>query len=202
VLKNSVKTIECGEKFVKIDSLFCEKIAVDVPQFVRVRVAEKLRVAAGMLPHDYKLILHEGWRSFERQSELFKHQRAITVSEHPDWSDAEVDIYTHNFVAIPSKDALNPSPHATGGAVDVSIQGLDMGCEFLEMSERTRTDYYSENETFASNRKILLVAMENAGFINFPYEWWHFEYGIDTWAKVNNSDAFYGGVYAIDEMKL
>jgi D-alanyl-D-alanine dipeptidase len=181
-----------------VDGAFCKRLTVPVPQYVRKTVAEMLCAAAETLPPEYSLILHEGWRSYERQSALFERQRALTVAAHPDWSDSEIDSYTHNFVAIPSLDALNPSPHATGGAVDVSISGLDMGCAFLEMSERARTDYYAADSVYALNRSLLKSAMESAGFVNFPFEWWHYEYGIDTWAKANRRSAIYAGKLTVN----
>lgn len=201
----SVKTVESGEGFVEIDGSFSKKLLCPAPQYVRKTVAAMLLKAAGNLPDGFRLILHEGWRSYEKQTLLFERQRKVTAAEHPGWSSDVIDSYTHNFAAIPSRDPLNPSPHATGGAVDVSVEGSDMGSAFLEMTERSRTDYYdaaegSEAELFRANRAMLKSAMEGAGFVNFPYEWWHYEYGIDTWAKLNRRDAIYGGKYSVEEI--
>lgn len=31
-----------------------------------------------------------------------------------------------------------------------------------------------------------------AGFINYPEEWWHFDYGNQFWAKLAGKKAIYG----------
>ena len=31
------------------------------------------------------------------------------------------------------------------------------------------------------NRRLLYWAMTGAGFANYPYEWWHFDWGTQFW---------------------
>lgn len=42
------------------------------------------------------------------------------------------------------------------------------------------------NEPMVKNRLILLRAMQRAGFVNYPTEWWHFSYGDKMWAAYCN----------------
>jgi D-alanyl-D-alanine dipeptidase len=37
--------------------------------------------------------------------------------------------------------------------------------------------------------------MTGAGFVNYPYEWWHYSYGDRYWAFVKGTrPAIYGGL--------
>jgi D-alanyl-D-alanine dipeptidase len=43
------------------------------------------------------------------------------------------------------------------------------------------------------NRRLLHNTMTDAGFVNLPSEWWHFDYGDQLWAWANKKDhAIYG----------
>ncbi len=44
------------------------------------------------------------------------------------------------------------------------------------------------------NRRLLVHAMEEAGFANYPGEWWHFDFGTQMWVMNggHNCSAFYG----------
>lgn len=72
-------------------------------------------------------------------------------------------------------------------------------------TEYNAAPWETENATFleAKNipfrakalRAILRGAMEGAGFVNYPPEWWHWSYGDRYWAVVAGEDcAVYGPV--------
>ncbi|MFF7443167.1 M15 family metallopeptidase [Streptomyces sp. NPDC008122] len=43
------------------------------------------------------------------------------------------------------------------------------------------------------NRDLLARTMGDAGFINYPAEWWHWSYGDRYWALITKADsAIYG----------
>ena len=94
----------------------------------------------------------------------------------------------------------NIPPHSTGGAIDLLIRRkcLDGREKFIDLG-----DWYRQYMTFSNdlneeqmkNRLFLFTAMSNAGFVNYVYEWWHYEYGTRYWAYHKNQDiAFYSGV--------
>ncbi|HET9173790.1 MAG TPA: M15 family metallopeptidase [Candidatus Saccharimonadales bacterium] len=79
------------------------------------------------------------------------------------------------FVAV---DSL----HVQGRAVDVTLAHddghyLDMGTDFDEFSPRAHADYDALSTEQFMNRRRLRQAMEAAGFIQWPYEWWHYNFG-------------------------
>jgi D-alanyl-D-alanine dipeptidase len=112
--------------------------------------------------------------------------------------------------ARPSDDSSCPTPHSTGGAVDVTYVGddgveVDMGSSLDESSARILPAHYDGREdvpskTFADRRELLRDVMESAGFTRLSHEWWHFSYGDQFWALIEslrtgeNVAAIYGEV--------
>ena len=163
---------------------------------VRREVAARLLQAARSLPDGLNLVVLDGWRPWAVQTQLFEAYRDVLRHRHPDWSDDELLARTREFVSLPSTDPAAPSPHLTGGAVDVTLCGpdgvwLDMGTAFDATVPASHTAYFepgqpgaeqSGSEVFRARRRILFNAMRNAGFTNLPTEWWHFDYGNQLWA--------------------
>jgi len=72
----------------------------------------------------------------------------------------------------------------------MDLDGLDLHpflSEFIDLFGRIGTpfDYFdplanTKNDTISAtarqNRKLLLEEMDAAGFVNYPYEWWHFTF--------------------------
>lgn len=178
---------------------------------VREEVFEMLLRAQSNLPKGYKLRIWDAWRSFDLQQELYDTYSGMLIKEFnlQDKSFEEQKQILSNYVSIPVKDKFLPPLHATGGAVDVTLiddegNELDMGTEFDEFSEKTRTDYFEYTGPVSNdvrdNRRILYNAMIDAGFTNLPSEWWHYEYGNRVWAYYKATPAIYEGVFSLDEI--
>lgn len=110
------------------------------------------------------------------------------------------------YWARPTTDPSSPSPHLTGGAVDLSLasthsgQCLFMGTIFDELSDAGHTDYFEgfdpvsySDEEARTNRRRLYWAMTEGGFANQPFEWWHYSWGDQMWAKLTGEAAGYYG---------
>ncbi len=123
--------------------------------------------------------------------------------------DQEITALASQFVALPSAQSISPSPHITGGAVDLTIVDdsgicLEMGTEFDTTTEKSGTVYYekkaeakekmsAEDMEAMYNRRLLFGVMTKAGFTNYPDEWWHYDYGNQNWALLKGEkEAFYG----------
>ncbi|MCD8175263.1 MAG: peptidase [Phascolarctobacterium sp.] len=83
------------------------------------------------------------------------------------------------------------SPHNTGNAVDVTLYSLETG-EPLEMisgfdepSPRQFAHYAGGTTRQRYLRDMLRDAMEMNGFRSIEDEWWHFEYGVGSYAHLN-----------------
>lgn len=154
--------------------------------WVREEVYERLIQAANCLPSQYRLVLLDGWRPKPVQNSLFEGMRSKLAAQHPDLPASELERRVLLYAARPSDDPASPSPHITGGAVDVTLADtngrfLNMGSSFDEASERSWTAA-PVREDQSERRKILLDTMIQAGFTNLPSEWWHFDYGNWVWA--------------------
>jgi len=114
----------------------------------------------------------------------------------------------HGYVSEPIDDLLAPPPHNTGGAVDLTIVDgsgaeLRMGTVFDEFSDRAHPDYFiqagkddPDAQVYHQNRLLLRDAMVEVGFVEYPYEWWHYSYGNQQWAQATKSDtAIYGRIH-------
>lgn len=76
------------------------------------------------------------------------------------------------------------SGHSRGATTDLGLlqcdggnahcEPLDMGTSFDFFGERANTDNPGITDAQRGNRQRLRVAMESAGFANYPMEWWHY----------------------------
>lgn len=208
---------ECGEPLVNAgfvpDRLivhpeyFVQNVAGALPEiWLRESVLRRLLQAAKSLPDGHRFVLLDGWRPLEVQHNLYAQYREEVVEADPDAEDVRIDNIVERYVSPPTDDPVCPSPHLTGGSVDLTIVDqsgipLAMGSTFDETSFRSKTTYFetapvSEDPNvgqYRANRRLLLSVMEKAGFSNYPDEWWHFDYGNQNWAYFTSGEkAVYG----------
>lgn len=193
-MNNNEKLVQASlypEKILARSWYFSEELEGSVPEiWLRESVYEKLLAAAESLPKNLRFVIWDGWRSYELQCLLFS--RMTERLRMKGLSDEEARKQASVFVAVPSKEPETVSAHLTGGAIDLTIADiyghyLPMGGNFDETEEHSYTNYYEDadkqNIIARDNRRLLVSTMENAGFSNYPSEWWHFDYGNKNWAK-------------------
>ncbi|MBU7557404.1 M15 family metallopeptidase [Weissella paramesenteroides] len=193
------------EKMVVSPQYFIQNLPGSYPElYTRLEVQNKLISAARKLPYGYKFVIFDTWRSIPTQQALFDQMKHFVQRDHPGYSDEQVQQAALRIVALPSTDPMKPSPHNTGGSIDLSIVDedgrlLEMGSPFDDISVRAKTTYYETEETSEAydvarrNRRLLYHIMMQAGFTNYSEEWWHFDYGNQNWASLtNNGYAIYG----------
>ncbi len=174
--------------------------------YVRASVLERLLIAGRSLPAGLRLVVLDAWRPLEVQAYL---HRCVTqlVSER----DASIGMQercavVRQFVAAPQVSRA-PSPHLTGGAVDVSLcdaegRFLDMGTPFDAVTDASAIAWYEANGIDDAksgqarrHRRLLHGAMTSAGFSSLPSEWWHYDFGNQLWAwSTRQPPARYGAV--------
>jgi D-alanyl-D-alanine dipeptidase len=202
------------------------KIVKDEGLYLREEVLDKVFNARKLLQSQgFEMMVYDGWRSIELQENLFwYYMSAFTVDKfglrdnfNQSNSPKEVKIVFDNlspelqammietnrtYVSWPSKDMLSPSPHTTGGAVDVWMlkDGLsvNLGVPFDWMEDNAGAFYHlkyrrkrflGNDRNVCKNREVLLLAMTKAGFSCYGPEIWHFNYG-------NQMDALVRGCHA------
>ena len=181
---------------------------------LREGAAARLRdVNARLAEADLELFVFDAWRPQAVQA--FFHDRWLPAElrqRKPELSDEALAAEVQNYWAAPSTGADGPSPHSTGGAVDLTIRWrggdpLWMGSLFDDASPLAHTDRFEaetneqafsfSNEEARANRRLLYWLMIEAGFASNPSEWWHFSFGDQMWAKLRNEpEALYAGAEA------
>ncbi|MGH3267896.1 MAG: M15 family metallopeptidase [Trebonia sp.] len=164
----------------------------DNPFHVRAGVAGRLARAQAGLPDGCRLQVKEGWRPAWVQQRLWDLCLDRLRASRPGLGPEQARRENARFVAPPG----GAPPHSTGGAVDVVLlrggRAADMGWGFNQPGEGSRT---AAPVTSAArrHRDVLASAMNAAGFINYPAEWWHWSYGDRYWAfQTGHGTALYG----------
>lgn len=139
--------------------------------FLHKIAAEKLRNALQALKAEkpgYRFVIFDALRPRSVQRLLWRHVEG---------SESEA------YVAHPDRGSM----HNYGFAVDLSVidehgRELDMGSgfdDFRPLSQpRLEEQFLASGELTpeqVENRRILRRAMEKAGFLPIPHEWWHFD---------------------------
>jgi len=216
----SMPIVNCGEEVVPL-SLAPERILVRSRYYeagidgalpdchARLGVLKLLSKVVKLLPSHLRLVVLDAWRSQKVQAILFKQCGAVLAKMYPEVEEEKLQIMTEQYVARPSTDPHAPSPHSTGGAIDLIIatkEGLPLffGSHFDDPNEISNTRYFEEKlrqdnglseseEEALKNRRLLYNIMTAVGFVNYHCEWWHFEYGTQRWAKKMDKEvAIYG----------
>lgn len=180
--------------------------------YVRSGIAARLVIANEILrPFGAELLTLDGWRPIQLQQELWQHfiEKGQAVLLEPTAQElvAFAGQYCSNPQGFDPEDFRTWPVHATGGAIDVTLrcisdrQELFMGAIFDDADSVSSTRFYEDNNLLSQsavearrNRRLLYHAMTAAGFVNYPHEWWHFDYGTQMWVMngEGNSIALYG----------
>lgn len=169
----------------------------------RMLVAEKLECANRKLRrYGAELFVLDGYRPIVTQAGLwsFFSERAIRIM--PTATHDERKAWVLKYVSDPGcfdlEDPASWPAHSTGGAIDLTLRSLrtceelDMGARFDGMSKLSRSDAYErmlcdgkigECHEALLNRRMLYWSMNGCGFENYPYEFWHFDWGNQLYVR-------------------
>lgn len=160
-----------------IDALYLRRGAVERLRDINARLAEA----------QLELFLFDGWRPQAVQA--YFHDRWLPAElrkRKPQLNAAGLAAEVQKYWAAPSAGRNAPSPHSTGGAVDLTIrwrggESLWMGSLFDDASPLAHTarfeseispDAFSfSDEEARANRRLLYWLMADAGFASNPSEW-------------------------------
>ena len=114
-----------------------------ITHFVRKGILQKMKIAQSMLPEGYYFKFLDNFRPLEVQQALFDAQKSKFHADHPEWDDEKLDSETQTYVSLPSpnieRGTTHPSPHSTGGVVDLTIiRLLDEGQKAMKDLEARR----------------------------------------------------------------
>ncbi|MCT4575626.1 MAG: M15 family metallopeptidase [Alphaproteobacteria bacterium] len=156
---------------------------------IRKAIYNMLIKANALLPEGYYIVVYEAYRPMAVQKKLWHEVYDRLKEDNSKMSEQEISDATEVFVANPYKLG---SGHQTGAAVDVSLclngLELDMGEEVRGFSSKAKFNSDEISLEQKNNRALLKSVMHEAGFINYPDEWWHYSYGERLWAELTNAD--------------
>lgn len=161
--------------------------------YLRRGLVQRLLFAEQCLPSGYRLQLVEGYRRRALQEQYFAEYRRQLEDLHPDLDGEETYQLASRYVSPP-----DVAPHVSGAAVDLTlVDGLgiavDLGTPVNATPEASSGACYFAAENVTSrarhHRRILGAALEAAGLVNYPTEWWHWSYGDQYWAMVQGRPA-------------
>lgn len=204
------------------------KIVTDERMYLREEVLKRVLIARSWLQnYGFDLIVYDGWRSVELQENLFWYYMRMYTSNRFGQKEQFDKLHTFNsirsyfsslspeiqkemiesnrpYVSWPSKNPAEPSPHTTGGSVDVWLfkeeTEMDLGVPFDCMEKNAGAFYHlsflrkrfiSNDKKICQNRSKLILAMTKAGFSCYGPEFWHFNYGNQMDALVKGGTARY-----------
>ncbi|SRR5579883_699719 len=181
--------------------------------WLRRNLARRLqRVNARAGQAGLELFLFDAWRP-----------RAVQAYFHDVWMPAELRRRdpslqgaalieeVERYWAAPSDSEDSPAPHATGGAVDLTLRWIGgevlwMGSLFDDVTALAHRDRFENlepaNFSFSdqearANRRLLHWLMTEEGFAGHPDEWWHFSWGDQMWAALTGAPAAHYGLATI-----
>lgn len=143
-----------------------------------------------------KLHFNDGYRTTEKQIKLWNTGIVARYKQgKTNWQNNE------DMISFPS---CTKSPHLTGGAVDVLLISSD-GKQLTDTNAKQKIETISDFDTyFGSNiYKVMLEnIMNQAGFVRYCREHWHFEYGLTErykiWEKNGKKTRCWGTSNAIE----
>lgn len=194
---------ECGEPLVDITK-YCPNIVNNLEParlkkestlYLRLTVAKMLAKANSFLPDSVVFIVNDAWRPLSVQNRYFNLDLKRYKKMFPSWDDKKLYAYTAKYV-IPPND-FRRAVHLTGAAIDLVLmknnRRLPMKSLGLEHSQRSETMFKQSQDYINRNRQLLFDVMAQAGFVNYPKEYWHYSYGDVMWAELTgNTTAIYG----------
>jgi len=198
-----------GEQLIPINKCGSERIVCNGDCYARESVVKKLIDAASLLPSDCQLFVIDAYRPYVRQKVYFERYYSFLKEKYLGVNEEELKLLASQKVALPSESVKNPSPHSTGGAIDVTIlqknEKIDMGWKgaYSEIDETAyfekkifQNDYTFDNfrnlRRIVENRRLLYNTMTSVGFAGNPFEYWHYSYGDQRWGLKEQTDAIYG----------
>lgn len=164
---------------------------------LRRSVAEKLaRVDDRLRPLALELLVLDGYRTPETQRAIWAFHLEAHAARRPELSREAIAAEVRRFVSEPTpvdpEDPRSWPTHVTGAAVDLTLRdrrtgaALDLGAAFDEISPMSRSDALERSlrrgeigpdDPALRHRRLLHWAMTQQGFVNYPSEFWHFDWG-------------------------
>lgn len=139
--------------------------------YLRRPAAEALaKVQQALTQHGAALLVYDAYRPYHVTLRMWQH------------------IQNETYAAPPWRG----SRHNRGCSVDVGLveratgRPLPMPTDFDDLTPTAHTSFEPVSAAARHNRALLLEAMTRCGFVNYPGEWWHYDFA--RWADFDLLD--------------
>lgn len=191
---NERTCVDCREKLIALEGKNIYNHSGGI-LYGRESVVKKIMQIADILAtQGLAMIVYELYRSPDKQNKMRRKQEEVLQQKFPEYTEQQITITLNRQIS------LNGGGHQTGGAIDLTIcnangEALDMGTSYLEFNASTPTNNRNLTIKQKENRALLVSVMKDAGFVNYPLEWWHYSYGDKMWSAYSNASiAIYGEI--------
>lgn len=177
---------------------------IDQPRLLlRQTISDKLLNILNQINSNCGLGIFDAYRPNKVQQLWYEAELAKIQADHQSWPQEKCIDEVKRWLSPAQTDpTLPPSPHSTGGAVDITIVQLenpiitiDMGSNHGEWSSRSWTNSQEISSAARDNRIKLQQLMASVGMVNYPGEWWHYSWGDSFWAVATRAkQAVYGRI--------
>ncbi|MBP2702743.1 M15 family metallopeptidase [Microbispora sp. RL4-1S] len=199
----AIPVAECGEPLRDVREVLRvdRRLADPDGAFAHLRegLLERLGEADRRLPSGVHLVVVEGYRPPVLQTRYFEEYKDELRGLFPEMSAQQLHTAASRYVS-----PIEVAPHTAGAAVDLTLCDddgveLDMGTAVNATPEQSDGACYTASPLIGAearrNRETMRAALEPAGLVNYPTEWWHWSYGDRYWAMTTGADAaIYGPV--------
>ena len=211
---------ECGEKFASlpdaarsagIEVLFSTRKHVrslDRLYFLREgQIKGFLGAAGAMNDRGWIMRVEDGFRTREMQKYLGRTPQVFdAVLKSVIWElEGKAPTPEFMFRRCSTLVAIIPKfgTHMSGSAIDISVfrrdnpsLEIDRGAPYLEMSALTPMNSPFVSAAARANRGAITQIMRRHGFVEYPYEFWHYSSGdaYDQFIRKTGRPAIYGAV--------
>lgn len=191
---------ECGETLINLEQTVAEAgtdvefsrkpHALGLPRLFFLRAGQIngfLQATAAMNRRGWAMRVEDGYRTREMQKftgfnpAVFDAILRLVIRER----EGRMPTPEHMFKRFLTLVAQIPKTgtHMSGSALDISVidrntgRDVNRGGPYLEMSELTPMDSPFISTAARKNRRAITAVMRDAGFVEYPYEFWHYSSG-------------------------
>jgi D-alanyl-D-alanine dipeptidase len=200
-----IKIIENNEPLVDISKV-CPEIVNGMDPlrkrygdvlYLRQTVAQMLKKAHSLLPPGMTFIVLDAWRSKEAQVKFYDFYVNKFKEKNPSWNIDREKKEAGKYAISPNQ--IYKADHVSGGAIDLELikngKRLPIMARQLPFKDAVQTDCKNLPPNVRKTRQLLIEVMTQAGFTNYPEEYWHWCYGGYMWAELTgNKIAMYGTI--------
>lgn len=137
--------------------------------FARQSVVRRLLAAEQLLPPGHHLLVFDAYRTYQVQKSLYDLYKQKLREKYPDMDNETLEAETQKYVSLPSMEPARPSPHTTGGSVDVAIVRLDRAYEeeLLQIRSHLTDAHLTIAKRVGMEMRLSAIMRRHASMLDF-----------------------------------